>query len=168
MAITNSNSIKKVVLPVALIFGIGRIILDLIPKLGQANSKVYYSTFLIAFILEAFAIVYLIKKYKKNQENELQLSEALVIGVMFMIIVGGLFAIQSFLFDTYIDGEFQKKTALEWANLYGKSGDVEKMIDQGDSIQQTSSIFSIFSSILKFSLIGILISFVTGSILRNR
>ncbi|SMC87031.1 DUF4199 domain-containing protein [Cellulophaga tyrosinoxydans] len=168
MAITNSNSIKKTVLPLALMFGVGRIILDLIPKLAQANSKVYYSTFLIAFVLEVIAIVYLIKKYKKNQENELQLSEALVIGVMFMIVVGGLFAIQSYLYDTYIDSEFQKRTALEWANLYGKSGDVEKMMDQGDSIQQTSTLFSIFTSILKFSLIGILISFVTGSILRNK
>ena len=84
------------------------------------------------------------------------------------VIVGSLFALQSFFYDVYIDNEFQKNTALEWANLYGKSGDVEKMITEGDSIQQTSSIFSVFSSILKFSLLGILVSFIVGSILRNR
>lgn len=168
MAIENSNSIKKIVLPFAILFGIGRIILDLIPKLAQANSKIYYSTFMIAFIIEAIAIVYLIKKYKKSQDNQLELSEALVIGVMFMLIVGGLYALQSYFYDTYIDSDFQKNTALEWASHYDKSMDVEKMIDQGDSIQQTSSIFSIFSSLLKFSILGILISFIAGTILRNR
>jgi hypothetical protein len=164
----NSSVIKKIVLPIAIIFGIGRIILDVIPKLAEVNSKIYYSTFLIAFVFEILAIIYTIKKYKKSQNNTLDLKEALIIGVMFMVIVGGLYATQSFLYDIYIDTEFQKNTALEWANLYGKSSDVEKMMNEGDRIQQTSSIFSIISSILKFSLLGILVSFIVGTILRNR
>lgn len=168
METNTTSSIKQIVLPVALLFGVGRIVLDVIPKLAEVNSKVYYSTFLIAFLFEILAIIYIIKKYKKSQNNELDLKEALLIGVMFMVIVGSLFALQSFFYDVYIDNEFQKNTALEWANLYGKSGDVEKMITEGDSIQQTSSIFSVFSSILKFSLLGILVSFIVGSILRNR
>lgn len=168
METNTTSSIKKIVLPIALIFGMGRIILDIIPKLAEVQSKIYYSTFLVAFILEIIAIVYIIKQYKKSQQNQLDLKEALVIGVMFMVIVGSLFALQSFFYDMYIDSEYQKNTALEWANLYGKSGDVEKMITEGESIQPTGSIFSIFSSILKFSLLGILVSFIVGSILRNR
>ncbi len=164
----NSSAIKKIVLPIALIFGAGRIIFDLIPKLADANSKVYYSTFLIAFVFEVLAIIYTIKKYKKSQNNSINLKEALIVGVMFMVIVGGLYAIQSYLYDVYVDPEFQRKTALEWANLYGKSGDVEKMMSEGDRIQETSSIFSIISSILKFSLLGILVSFIVGTIVRNR
>ncbi len=164
----NSSAIKKIVLPIALIFGAGRIIFDLIPKIAGANSKVYYATFLVAFVFEVLAIIYTIKKYKKSQNNSINLKEALIVGVMFMVIVGGLYAIQSYLYDVYIDPEFQRETALEWANLYGKSGDVEKMMNEGDRIQETSSIFSIISSILKFSLLGILASFIVGTIVRNR
>ncbi len=164
----NSSSIKKLVFPVAIAFGLGRILLDVVPKLTETGAVAYYATFLLAFALEVVAIVYLIKKYKKYNDNLLDLREALVVGVMFMVIVGGIFAIQSFFYDAFINSEFQKNTALEWASLYGKSGDVEKMIAGQENIQATSAIFSIFTSILKFSLLGILVSFIVGSILRNR
>ena len=80
METNTTSSIKQIVLPVALLFGVGRIVLDVIPKLAEVNSKVYYSTFLIAFLFEILAIIYIIKKYKKSQNNELDLKEALLIG----------------------------------------------------------------------------------------
>ncbi|WP_215957019.1 MULTISPECIES: DUF4199 domain-containing protein [Cellulophaga] len=168
MTDNSSNSIKKFVLPIALLFSLGRIILDIISKLAQVGAKMYYATFLIAFVLEVLAIIYLIAGYKKRQGNLINLREALVVGVMFMVIVGSLFAIESYIYDTFIDGEFQKNVAIEWANLYGKGEDVEKMMNDGSGTQKTNAIFSIFTSIIKFSVIGILISFIVGSILRNK
>tara|TARA_R110002012_G_scaffold322033_1_gene553992 strand:+ start:1715 stop:2281 length:567 start_codon:yes stop_codon:yes gene_type:complete len=165
---TNSLNIKNLVFPVAIVFALARILLDLGLKLIETSAIPYYSSFIIAAVFEIIAIVYLIKKFKKSNEEQLSLSEALIVGVMFMVIVGTLFALQSFLYDTYIDPEFQKNAALEFANLYGKGADVEKMMIGEENIQATSSIFSIFTSILKFSLLGILISFIVGSILRNR
>lgn len=153
-------------MPYALIFGGLRILLDLVPKLALVGAKLYYSTFFIAFILEVLALIFLIKKYRSRNHNALEIREALVIGVMFMVVVGSLYAVQSYLFDSYINPDFQKNTALEWANLYGKGVEVEELI--AENSQQTSSVFSIFSSILKFSLLGILISFVVGSIFKRR
>jgi hypothetical protein len=164
----SSNSIKKFVLPIALLFGLGRIILDIIPKIAGAGAKIYYATFLIAFFAEIIAVVYLIKGYKKRQGNELDIREALVVGVMFMVIVGSLFAIESYVYDSFINANYQRDIAIEWANLYGKGEDVKKMMDDGNGTQKTSAIFSIFTSIIKFSIIGILISFIVGSILRNK
>lgn len=168
METNTSSSIKQLVIPVALIFGFARIVLDLIPKIAGAHSKVYYATFLIAFVFEIIVITYLIQKYKKQQQNSLALSEALVIGVMFMIIVGALYAIQSLIFDIYIDPDYQKNIALEWANLYGKEQDIQNMIADGQGLQKTNAIFSIFTSVLKFSLLGISVSFIVGSITRTK
>ncbi len=164
----SSNSIKKFVLPIALLFSLGRIILDIIPKIAGAGAKIYYATFLIAFIAEIIAVVYLINGFKKRQGNELDIREALVVGVMFMVIVGSLFAIESYIYDSFINGNYQKNVAIEWANLYGKGEDVKKMINEGSGTKKTSAIFSIFTSIIKFSIVGILISFIVGSILRNK
>lgn len=168
MKTTTSTTIKNLVFPIALGFGLLRALLDVTLKLVETSAIPYYSSFFIAPIFEIIIIVYLIKKYKENNENLLSLSEALVTGVMFMVVVGTLFALQSFLYDTYIDPNFQKNTALEFAQFYDKTGDVEKMMTGEENIQTTSAIFSIFTSILKFSLLGILISFIVGSILRNR
>lgn len=164
----SKSTVKHLVFPIAIAFGLGRILLDVLAKQIALSAVAYYSTFIIAFLLEIVAIVFLIKKLKKQQENQLALSEALLVGVMFMVLVGALFALQSYLYDLYWDGEFQKNTALEWAQLYGRSSDVEKMMAGETNIQTTSAVFSIFTSILKFSLLGILVSFIVGSILRNR
>ena len=70
METNTSSSIKQLVIPIALIFGFARIVLDLIPKIAGAHSKVYYATFLIAFVFEIIVITYLIQKYKKQQQHK--------------------------------------------------------------------------------------------------
>ena len=166
METNNASSIKKIVLPIAIIAGIARILLDIIPKILQTGALLYYSTFLIAFLLEVYFIFYLIKKVKTSNNGELSLKEAITTGLTFMVIVGIFFATSSYIYDTYIDQNFQINTALEWAGRYGKTGEVQEMIKSDP--EKNGAVFGIFTSILMFSFIGFVVSIITGSIMRTK
>ncbi|QWX85517.1 DUF4199 domain-containing protein [Cellulophaga sp. HaHaR_3_176] len=166
METNNSSSIKSLVIPFAIIAGIARVILDVLPKVLSSGSLFYYSTFLIAFLLEIVAIVFLIKKYKALSNGELSLKDAISVGLTFMLIVGIFFATSSYIYDTYIDTDFQINTALEWAERYGKTQEVQEKIN-GDP-DKNGAIFGIFTSILMFSFIGFVVSILAGSIFRTK
>lgn len=166
METKNSSSIKSLVIPFAIVAGIARIILDVLPKIFSSGSLFYYSTFLIAFLLEVVAIVFLIKKYKSVSNGQLSLKDAITVGLTFMLIIGIFFATSSYIYDTYIDPDFQINTALEWAERYGKSQEVQEKFN-GD-LEKNGAIFGIFTSILMFSFIGFVVSILAGSIFRTK
>lgn len=159
------KSIKEFVIPFAIFAGIGRVFIDFIPKILAAGPIIYYSTFLICFLIEILLIVYLIKKYRFQNNDSLSLKESLIIGVTLMVIMGSLYGISSYMYDTFIDPDFQINTAIAWGELFGQGEAVKTQIEQNPP--NKSSIFGIFFTVLWFSFLGFIISMISGNILKK-
>lgn len=161
------NNIKEFIIPIAIFTGIGRVIVDFVPKLLDVSPIVYYSTFAICFIAEIIIISISIKKFKKLNENEISLREAIKIGVTLMVIVGILYGASSYAYDKFIDPNFQTNTMIKWGQMWG--GEAEKAITtQLKQNPPTPKITSILFTILWFSFLGLIISAITGSMFKTK
>jgi len=157
-------SIKKFVLPFAIMAGVIRVLIDVIPKLIILKGQYYYGTFLISFIIEAIVITLLILKFKRKNNNTLTLRNALKVGITFMTIVGILFSLSAYIYDTFIDSTYQVNAAIDWAELFNKAEEVRK---QQQENPPKGTIIGILSGVVRFSIIGLFISFISGSILKT-
>src|SRR5690554_4814227 len=104
-------NLQKFVLPFAFLLGLIRILIDIIPKTLSFSAFPYYSTFLIAFIIEIIFIVYVIKRFRKAN-GIINFRQILKIGVIIMFITGLLYTSASYLYDIYIDPDYQTNLAL--------------------------------------------------------
>ncbi|MCM5663798.1 DUF4199 domain-containing protein [Galbibacter mesophilus] len=163
-----SNSkkiIKEFVLPSAILAGTARVVIDTVPKILSPNPIIYYSTFLICFILEIILITIFIKKWKKKNDGYLNIKEALLIGITMMVVIGIIYSISSFIYDTYVDPDFQVTMLLEWGEMFGSREAIEQQLN--DTPSKGKSFFGIFSTILWFAFLGFIISMITGSFLKK-
>lgn len=165
MVINKVSFIKSFVVPKALFAGLGRILIDFSSKFSATGPLFYYSTFFISFILEIFLIVYITKKFKKHNNNQLHLREGLKIAVATMVLIGLLFALYSFIYNNYINTSFQTEMAIAWGDLFGQGDAVREEISKNES---NNSPFGIFYVMLQFSFLGFIIGVVVSSILKTR
>ncbi len=157
--------IKTLIVPTAIAAGFVRITIDLVAKLASSGAAIYYSTFFLAFILEIFLIVYLIKEYKRRNKNYLQLKDGLKIAVATMVIIGLLYAVYSFAYNNYVDPSFQTNTAIAWGELFGRGDEVRQEIAKNES---QNSPFGIFYVMVQFSFLGLIIGMIASSVFKTK
>ena len=163
------TTLQNYILPFAFISAIVRILIDTIFKTIDFGPIYYYSSFLICFILEIIFITIIISKYK-NKFGSLKTREALKIGVIIMLITGFGYSLFSFLYDNYIDPEFQNSTIIEFTRKFNPQGieAVKKQILETKSIGIGKKLMGILTSTLWFVVLGSLISFISGSVLKTK
>lgn len=163
---TENINLQKYVLPFAYMAALSRILIDFIPKTLSFGPIAYYSTFFIAFVLEIIFITYVIKSFKKVNGN-LKLSEAIKIGVIIMLIVGIFYSTMAYVYDTFIDPNYQIETAIRWIEMFAPEKMDELRIQMQES-QKQSSIFGVLLYTLWFIVLGFVISIISGSILKSK
>ncbi|MGB3343868.1 MAG: DUF4199 domain-containing protein [Aequorivita sp.] len=159
-------NLQKFVLPFAFLLGLIRISIDIIPKTLSFSAIPYYSTFFIAFIVEIIFIVFIIKRFKKYN-GILNLRQALKIGVILMLITGLLYTSTSYLYDTYIDPEFQINTAMSFVEKFAPDK-IEETREQITISRENTSALGILTYTLWFVILGFIISLIAGSAMSTK
>ena len=162
----NKVNIKSFVIQFAAIAGLFRVLIDIVPKALSFGPISYYSTFFISFILEIILITFIIKRFK-TKNKFLTLSNAIKIGVTLMLIVGLCYSTISYIYDSYVDPNFQTDTAIALIEKF-QLPNIDEMRDQILESQNKSSPIGILTSTLWFSFLGLIISFISGSILKSK
>jgi len=166
-SIENQN-LQQFALQFGLIAGLIRVLIDYSTRTLDLGPMLYYSTFIICFIAEVILIVYLHKKFKKINLS-LSMSEALKIGIIVMIFIGLLYSGGAYIYDTYIDPNFQINTAIAWIDTFAPASEQrDAMVAQITQEQKNSSAIGIFIAMLWFAFIGLIISLISGSILQTK
>jgi hypothetical protein len=163
------TTLQNYILPFAFFAAVVRILVDTVFKTLDFGPLYYYSTFLICFILEIIFITIVISKYK-NKFGSLKTRQALKIGVIIMLITGFGYSSFSFLYDNFIDPEFQNSTIIEITKKYNPQGleAVKKQILDAKAIGIGKKLLGILTSTLWFVVLGLLISFISGSVLKTK
>ncbi len=158
--------LQAYVVPLALFAAAVRISIDLIPKLTGMDPIFYYLTFALCFFLEILFIVYVTKSFKERNNNVLTFQEGLKIGVIIMLITGFFYSVSSFVYDTYVDPEFQVNTVLSMVGKYNP-GELEKIKQQIEYSKQSPSSIGILTSTIWFIIVGFVISLITTNFLKS-
>lgn len=154
---TTHKSLQSFVLPFAFGAAVIRVIIDFIAKLGFENILVYRFSFLLCLVLEVVFIILITKKYKTENNNLLTIEDGLKIGLIIMLVIGSLYSIGSYIHDTYINPEYQKL-------VFEVS---QKNSDSPQEYQFSDNPIGIFISIIRFILLGFIISLVTSNFLKS-
>jgi len=151
---------------VAIVSGIARVALDYIFRILELSPIAYYFTFVIAFILEIFIIIYVIKKYKQHK-HPLTIVDTLKTGVIIMGIIGLFYCSMAFIYDMYIDPNFQTNMTLQFTEQF--SPDQLEQVQQNLANQDRSkSYFGVIMYTIWFIFLGTVISLITGSIYKTK
>lgn len=164
---TIQKSLQSYVFPFALYAGLTRVVIDLIPKFLELSPFLFYLSFLLCFVLEISFIVYITKQYKTLNNNQLILQDGLKIGVIIMMVVGFIYAISSFIYDTYINPDYLINTTLNIVEKYNPS-QLEITKTQLEEGVKNPSILGVFFVIIRFIITGFLISVVTTNFLKTK
>jgi len=161
-------NLQKFVLPFAFLAGLIRILIDFTPKIFSPTPLAYYSTFLIALVFEIVFIVYVIKLFKKKN-SFLDFKQALKIGIIIMLILGLMYTTSAFIYDTYIDPDFQNNIALAWVQKMSPD-QVETVKDQIELAKKNKDMnyFGIPLYTIWFVFLGAVISLISGNILKTK
>ncbi len=164
---TIQKSLQSFVFPFALYAGLTRAFIGIIPKILGFSPFLFILTFLLCFILEIGFIIYITKQYKTLNNNLLSLQDGLKIGVIIMMVIGFIYAISSFIYDTYIDPDYLINTTLSIVEKYSPN-QLETTKTQLEEGVKNPSILGVFKVIINFIIIGFLISVVTTNFLKTK
>ncbi len=162
----SSKTLQNFVLPYAFGAAIIRVGIDLISKIVLDNPLLYYLSFLLCFVLEVITIVYLTKKFKSINNNLLSVQEGLKIGLITMLIIGIIYSIVSFCYDTYIDPDFQINTMLAMVKKYNPA-QLEQTLAQVEYSKKNPNAIGILTTTIWFIIVGFVISLVTGNLFKS-
>ncbi|WP_188112175.1 DUF4199 domain-containing protein [Aquimarina sp. RZ0] len=154
------------ILGIAIISGIVRVLLDYVSRILDTAPIIYYSTFLIAFILEVIIIIYTIKKYKKVK-NIFTIFDALKVGISIMGIVGLLYCVMAFIYDQYIDPEFQNTMTLKFTEQFSPE-QLEQVTENLKNQDTSKSYIGVIMYTIWFIFLGSIISLIAGSVLKTK
>ena len=84
-----------------------------------------------------------------------------------MLITGLLYTSASYIYDTYIDPEFQINTAMSFVEKFAPEKIEESRAQIAES-QKNKSALGILTYTLWFVILGFIISLITGSILKTK
>ena len=162
-----NKNIKEFILPIALMTGLARVIIDFIPKMLDASPAIYYSTFLICFIAEVVLLTIVTKRFKKLNDNYLTTRQAITIGVTAMVVIGTLYGLSSYIYDNFIDEFYQTNTMIRWGQMWGPEAEqaINQQIKENPPV---TNITAIFITIVRFSILGLIISTIIGAVLKTK
>ncbi|WP_299211911.1 DUF4199 domain-containing protein [uncultured Aquimarina sp.] len=164
MGISHKNFLNYI-LGIALVSGIARVTLDYLSRILELSPILYYLTFLIAFILEIIIIIYVIKKYK-NLKGTLTIIDALKSGIIIMGVIGLCYCSMAYVYDIYIDPDFQVNTQLRFTEQF--SPDQLDQVKQNLDNQDTSkSYIGVIMYTIWFIFLGAVISLIGGSVFKT-
>lgn len=155
----------KTILIIAILSGVTRVIIDYIFRFFDSSPLIYYSTFLICFILEVFLIFQISKKYKEIN-SEFTLIDSLKIGISIMGVIGLAYCSMAYIYDIYIDPNFQYNTTIKFNEVYAPD-QLELVKENLKTQNNTNSFIGIFIYTIWFVFLGAVISLISGSILRT-
>ena len=160
MGISQKNFLNYI-LGIALLSGIARVALDYLSRILDLSPVLYYCTFLVALILEIILIIWVIKKYK-NAKGSLTIVDALKTGVIIMGGIGLCYCTMAYIYDLYIDPDFQTNMQLQFTEQF--SPDQLDQVKQNLANQDTSkSYFGVIMYTIWFIFLGAVISLIAGS-----
>jgi len=164
MGISHKNFLNYI-LGVAILSGIARVALDYLSRILELSPILYYFTFLIAFILEIIVIIYVIKKYK-NIKGSLTIIDALKTGIIIMGVIGLCYCSMAYVYDVYIDPDFQINTQLRFTEQFSP--------DQLDQVKlnlknqdASKSYIGVIMYTIWFVFLGAVISLIAGSVFKT-
>mgnify|MGYP006195712393 FL=1 len=83
-----------------------------------------------------------------------------------MLITGFFYSVSSFVYDTYIDPNFQVNAIIEVVGKYNPN-ELEKIKQQMEYSKQSPSSIGILTSTIWFIIVGFVISLVTTNFLKS-
>jgi len=165
MRVSQKNFLNYI-LGIAVISGIARIALDYLGRILNLAPTLYYFTFLIALVLEIMIITHVIKKYK-SIKGSLIITDALKSGIIIMGVIGLCYCSMAYVYDIYIDPNFQKNTTLRFTEQF--SPEQLDQVKQNLSNQDTSkSYFGVIMYTIWFLFLGAVISLILGAVLKTK
>ncbi|WP_378172206.1 DUF4199 domain-containing protein [Aquimarina sp. SS2-1] len=165
MGLTQNNFLNYI-LGIALLSGIARVALDYLSRMMNITPILYYLTFLVAFILEILIIVYVIKKYKEVK-GTLTIIDALKSGIIIMGIIGLCYCSMAYVYDMYIDPDFQINMQLKFTEQF--SPDQLDQVKENLKNQDTSmSYIGVIMYTIWFVFLGAVISLIAGSVFKTK
>ncbi len=160
------NKLFTLCTTIALVAGIGRVAIDYTARLLAFPPLFYYLTFFIAFIAEIIIIIYATKKYKSIR-GSLTIVDALKVGIGIMGCIGLCYCTMAYVYDIYIDPDFQTNLRLAFTEKY-----TPEQLDQVKAsieAQNTSqSYLGVIMYTIWFLFLGAVISLITGGVLANK
>lgn len=146
------------------ILGVIRILIDVLSKILNVSSLVYSSTSFIGFVIEIIIIVIAIKLFRDKLNNgNLNISQSIKIGLIMMIIV----AIFLFLIKTFFEPDFEINKTLEMVEKF-QPEKLDEVTDKFNEAKEYPQYIKSFAIIIGwFMFLGLLISAITGAILKN-
>ena len=147
-----------------IILGIIRILIDVIAKVLDVSSMVYYSTSLIGFVVEILIIIYVIKVFRDKLNNgNLSISQAIKMGLIMMIIV----AIFLFIIKSFFEPDFEISKSIEMVEKY-QPEKLDEVMEKVSEAKENPQYIKSFAFILGwFMFLGLLISSITGAIMKK-
>ncbi|MFD2561350.1 DUF4199 domain-containing protein [Aquimarina rubra] len=165
MGLTQKNFLNYI-LGIALLSGIARVAVDYISRMMDIAPILYYLTFLIAFILEILIIIYVIKKYKEVK-GTLTIIDALKSGIIIMGIIGLCYCSMAYVYDMYIDPDFQINMQLKFTEQF--SPEQLDQVKENLKNQDTSmSYIGVIMYTIWFVFLGAVISLIAGSVFKTK
>lgn len=153
------------ILKISILSGIGRVILDYLPRLLDVSPVVYYLTFFIAFIAEVSILVYSIKRYK-NHIGSLSIIGSLKNGVIIMGIIGLFYCSMAYIYDMYIDPTFQTNMTIRFTEQFSPD-QLDKAKENIQNQNVNKSYLGVIMYTIWFVFLGATISLIAGSILKT-
>ncbi len=164
-----SLSQKKLLLfiiGIGIISGSIRVLIDYVFRYIDSSPIMYYSTFLIAFIAEIIIIIWAIKKYK-NTKGTLTIIDAVKTGVIIMGSIGLFYCTMAFVYDTYIDPDFQTTMTIRFTEQFSP----EQLAQVKENIKNQNAAQSYIGVIMYtiwFVFLGAVISLIAGAVLKTK
>ncbi|MBW1295735.1 DUF4199 domain-containing protein [Aquimarina litoralis] len=165
MEISQKNFISYI-LKVAIISGIARVTLDYLFRILELSPIAYYLTFVLAFILEVYIIVFVIKKYKQHK-TPLTIIDALKTGIIIMGVIGLFYCTMAYIYDMYIDPDFQTNMTLRFTEQFTPD-QVEQTKQNLANQDHSKSYFGVIMYTIWFVFLGAVISLLVGSIYKTK
>ncbi|WP_027392059.1 DUF4199 domain-containing protein [Aquimarina latercula] len=165
MGVSHKNFLTYII-TIAISTGIARVALDYLSRILNISPILYYLTFLIALILEIVIIIYVIKKYKTHK-SVLNITDALKVGIIIMGIVGLCYCSMAYIYDVYIDPDFQTNMTLRFTEQFTPEqlDQVKQNLENQDS---SKSYIGVIMYTIWFIFIGAVISLIAGSVFKTK
>lgn len=159
------NKLIKTAVNFGIILSLTRVTIDVALKLLNTSASLYYSFYVIAFILEIVFVISAIK-YFKNKMNDgfLNFADGIKIGMVMLLLTGALMFAESFA----IKPDFGNTKALEMVAQFNPDqlDQVESQIAEAEKNPNYFAAFPMY--LLYYSFIGFIISVIPTSIMVNK
>ncbi|WP_299247977.1 DUF4199 domain-containing protein [uncultured Aquimarina sp.] len=165
MGLTQKNFLNYI-LGIAILSGIARVTLDYLSRILELSPILYYSTFLIAFILEIWVIIFVIKKYKETKST-LTIFDALKTGIIIMGVIGICYCTMAYIYDTYIDPDFVSNTTIRFTEQFSPE-QLEQVKENLKNQDTSKSYFGVIMYTIYFLFLGAVISLIAGAVFKTK